>query len=124
MEVKDIINEGRPVEPHSFETDNEEIWYKIGVHDCYEDFCQNRIARSTKVSGEALIREMNFIHDFIKEYNGIPTISDAIEATRKQMVDKACKWLEENVEDYGDIDLSHNFDSYQMVKGFRKAMEE
>lgn len=29
MEVKDIINEGRPVEPYSFETDNEVTWYKI-----------------------------------------------------------------------------------------------
>ena len=82
--IQKIIDEGRPVEPYCFDIDNEETWYKIGVHDGYDY---------------------------------------AIKETRKQMIDKACKWLKENVDDYGDYDLSLYFDSDQMIKGFRKAME-
>ena len=30
---EEILAQGRPTEPHSFETDNEELWYKIGLYD-------------------------------------------------------------------------------------------
>lgn len=34
--IQKIIDEGRPVEPYCFDIDNEETWYKIGVHDGYD----------------------------------------------------------------------------------------
>lgn len=33
MTREEILNEKRPLEPYCFETDTEETWYKIGLHD-------------------------------------------------------------------------------------------
>lgn len=33
MTQEKIIKEGRPFEPNCFETDNEELWYQIGLYD-------------------------------------------------------------------------------------------
>lgn len=33
MTKEEIIKEGRPFEPNCFETDNEELWYEIGLYD-------------------------------------------------------------------------------------------
>lgn len=30
---REIINQGRPVEPNCFETDREEQWYKVGLYE-------------------------------------------------------------------------------------------
>ena len=32
MNREEIINQGRPTEPHCFETDREEQWYKVGLY--------------------------------------------------------------------------------------------
>lgn len=98
MEVKDIINEGRPVEPYSFETDNEVTWYKIGANDGYEyaleEFENNRLKACDNQTPEEAERESAFVVPFVKEHHRMPTFSDAIEETRRQMIDKACKWIE------------------------------
>ena len=33
MTRKEIINQGRPTEPHCFDTDREEQWYSLGLYD-------------------------------------------------------------------------------------------
>ena len=33
MTREEIINQGRPIEPHCFETDREEQWYSLGLYD-------------------------------------------------------------------------------------------
>ena len=33
MTREEIINQGRPIEPHCFETDIEEQWYNLGLYD-------------------------------------------------------------------------------------------
>lgn len=48
----------------------------------------------------------------------------------QQMIDKACKWLEENVGEYEDIYydvggfVSPDFNTEKFIKDFKKAMEE
>ena len=33
MTREEIINQGRPIEPHCFDTDREEQWYNLGLYD-------------------------------------------------------------------------------------------
>ncbi|MDY5632516.1 MAG: hypothetical protein SPF56_08525 [Bacteroidaceae bacterium] len=33
MTQEEIIRQGTPIEPHCFETDREEQWYKLGLYD-------------------------------------------------------------------------------------------
>lgn len=33
MTREEIIQQGAPVEPNSFETDREELWYKVGLYE-------------------------------------------------------------------------------------------
>ena len=138
MEVKDIIAKGRPSASVAHLPEFRYIW---GVHDGYEyaleEFVQNRIVRCNKISGEALIREMNFVHAFIKEHKCAPTISDAIEETRKQMIDKACKIYCDDLCESSRCGMCyHKYDHKAQVKNdfkysecetlkmFRKDMEE
>lgn len=128
MEVKDIINEGRPVEPYCFETDNEVTWYKIGANDGYayalEEFENNRLKACESQSEAEAERELNFAIKFFEEHHRQPTFSDAIEETRKQMIEKSIKWLDDNafryVETYGS-----NYEVFDtLLEDFKKAMEE
>lgn len=117
MEVKDIIKEVRPVEPYCFETDNEETWYKIGVHDCFDYFENNRLKACKSQTPEQTWREAEFVVPFVKKYHRQPTYSDAIEITRKQMIEKAIEWIRSNIRPYYS-DVKYKYDD------FCKAMEE
>lgn len=121
MEVKDITNEGRPVEPYSFETDNEVTWYKIGANDGYkyalEEFENNRLKACESQTEAESERELNFAIKFFEEHHRQPTFSDAIEITRKQMIEKAVKWIEYYNNNGGSL-----FDGWK--DDFQKAMEE
>jgi hypothetical protein len=140
MEVKDIIKEGRPAEFKfegkytfteivSLATDN---CYKTGVHDGYEyaleEFENNRIKACDNQTPEEAERESAFVVPFVKEHHRQPTFSDAIEGTRKQMIDKACKWLEQNVDKY--LYNTGGYEEYipkcgdKLFYDFKKAMEE
>lgn len=98
MEVKDIIAEGRPVKPSESTRHKTYTWYKIGVHDGYdyalEEFENNRLKACESQTEAESERESAFVVPFVKEHHRMPTFSDAIEVTRKQMIDKACKWIE------------------------------
>ena len=98
MDVKDIINEGRPVGLKgecTFEelaTELAEYNYKSGVHDGYdyalEEFENNRLKACESQTKAESERELNFAIKFFEEHHRQPTFSDAIEVTRKQMIDK------------------------------------
>lgn len=117
MEVKDIIKEGRPVEPYCFESDREETWYKIGIHDCFDYFEQNRLKACDNQTPQEAWREAEFVVPFVKEHHRTPTFSDAIEETRKQMIDKALEWIKTNIRPYYS-EVKYHYDD------FVKAMEE
>ena len=64
-------------------------------------------------------REAAFLDWFYENSGGTITHSDAIEWARKDLLDKACKWLEERVQ-CG----VHPQRAYGFAEEFRKAMEE
>ena len=64
-------------------------------------------------------RETAFVDWYLENGKGMPAYSDAIEWTRKEVINKACEWLKENVE--GGV---HPQSAYGFVDKFRKAMEE
>lgn len=108
MEVKDIIKEDRNEIVPSYEyrdyyredgsrlynSSREANWYKIGIHDCFEYFENNRLKACDNQTPEQAWRESEFVVPFVKEHHRTPTFSDAIEETRKQMIEKAIKWIE------------------------------
>ena len=64
-------------------------------------------------------RESAFAEWYHKNGNGTPTFSDAIEWARKEVIDRACEWLEEHL--YEEMfDLPFN----NWIELFKKAMEE
>ena len=77
-------------------------------------------------------RETAFAEWYHKNENGTPTFSDAIEWARKDLLDKACKWLKENARDYACATVRCPYGEEEeiicdvhpeIVEGFRKAME-
>ena len=63
--------------------------------------------------------ETAFVDWYLENGKGMPAYSDAIEWARKEVINKACEWLKENVE--GGV---HPQSAYGFVDKFRKAMEE
>ena len=63
--------------------------------------------------------ETAFMDWYLENGKGTPAYSDAIEWARKEVINKACEWLKENVE--GGV---HPQSAYGFVDKFRKAMEE
>lgn len=64
-------------------------------------------------------RKTAFVDWYLENGKGTLTYSDAIEWSRKEVINKACEWLKENVE--GGV---HPQSAYGFVDEFRKAMEE
>lgn len=85
----------------------------------YEQFEKNRLAACDNMTKEEAEREQEFTTDFIKKNNRIPTYSDAIEYGRKQMIEKACEWLN----NFYSEDR-HCFLVKEDIDAFIKAMEE
>lgn len=131
MEVKDIIAKGRPSASVAHLPEFRYIW---GVHDGYEyaleEFENNRLKACESQTEAESERELNFAIKFFKEHHRQPTFSDAIEVTRKQMIDKICKWIDDNAFEYvktetvGIMENYKRFDSEKMITDLIKAMEE
>ena len=64
-------------------------------------------------------RETAFVDWYLENGKGMPAYSDAIEWARKEVINRSCEWLKENVE--GGV---HPQSTYGFVDKFRKAMEE
>lgn len=125
MEVKDIIAKGRPSASVAHLPEFRYIW---GVHDGYdyalEEFENNRLKACESQTEAESERELNFAIKFFEEHHRQPTFSDAIEITRKQMIEKSIKWLDDNtfryVETYGS-----NYEVFDtLLENFKKAMEK
>lgn len=78
-------------------------------------------------------REVAFADWCNKNGKRAPTYSDAIEWARKDLLDKACKWLKENARDYACATVRCPYGEeeeiicdvhLEIVEDFRKAMEE
>ena len=74
-----------------------------------EEFKKNRLLACDNQTKEEAERESDFCEDFIKKNFRIPTISDAIEITRKTMIDKACEFISKHQCEYIDIDEFRNY---------------
>ena len=71
-------------------------------------------------------REIAFVDWYLKNGNGAPTFSDAIEWARKEVIEKACEWLGNYLMEIGYPDdwLRDSLNIKSGKERFRKAMEE
>ena len=71
-------------------------------------------------------RESAFAEWYHKNRNGTPTFSDAIEWARKEVIDKACEWLDNYLMEIGYPDdwLRDSLNIKSGKERFRKAMEK
>ena len=85
-----------------------------------------RLKKCDDMTEEEYNREISFVDWYLKNGNGSPTFSDAIEWARKDLLDKACEWFSTYLMEIGYPD-DWLRDSPNMESGkerFRKAMEE
>ena len=71
-------------------------------------------------------REVAFAEWYHKNGNGTPTFSDAIEWARKEVINKACEWLDNYLMEIGYPDdwLRDSLNIKSGKERFRKAMEK
>lgn len=71
-------------------------------------------------------RETAFADWYHKNGNGTPTFSDAIEWARKEVINKACEWLDNYLMEIGYPDdwLRDSLNIKSGKERFRKAMEK
>lgn len=144
MEVKDIIKEDRNKIVPSYEhrdyyredgsylynSNREANWYKLGILDCFDYFEHNRLKACDTQTPEEAERELNFVIKFFAEHHRQPTFSDAIEETRRQIIDKIVKWIDDNAFEYvetetvGIMENYKRFDSERMIADLIKVIEE
>ena len=141
MEVKDIIKEDRNKIIPSYEyrdyfrkdgsrrynSHREANWYKIGVLDCFDYFEDNRLKACGNQTPQEAWRESEFVVPFVKEHHRTPTFSDAIEVTRKQIIDKIGDWIEKHLYDEAYLFRDNEgtwVDTDLVVEDLKKAMEE
>ena len=58
-----------------------------------EQFEKERLKHCDELTAEQAQMESDFVVQHLKNFNRTPTFIDAIEYGRKQMIDKACEWL-------------------------------
>ena len=92
-----------------------------------------RLKKSDDMTQAEYDREVAFADWYHKHGEGTPTYSDAIEWAKKDLLDKACKWLKENARDYACATVRCPYGEeeeiicdvhLEIVEDFRKAMEE
>lgn len=103
--------------------------FKAGAKWQYEQFEKERLKHCDELTAEQAQMESDFVVQHLKNFNRRPTFIDAIEYGRRLMIDKACEWLESNVEKYiYNVTPYPDADFKARVGGkcweyFRKAME-
>ena len=79
-----------------------------------------RLKKSDSMTRTEYEREVAFAEWYLKNGKGTPTYSDAIEWTRRELIDKACEIVRNIINEYfGDGEQSCKIEDT-----FRKAMEE
>ena len=77
----------------------------------------------------------NFISDWNRTHTSSPSFQNAIEWARKITIEKACKWLEKELQEIAVDEVKENFleNNFNLIlksqvpvwlTNFRKAMEE
>lgn len=94
----------------------------------YEQFEKERLKHCDELTAEQAQIESDFVVQHLKNFNRTPTFIDAIEYGRKQMIDKACEYINNHwdkllVYEYNQFGGSV-FNRKKTVEQFRKAMEE
>ena len=87
---------------------------------------QVRLKKCDDMTEAEYNHETAFVDWYLENGKGTPTYSDAIEWARKEVINKACDWLDTYLMDIGYPD-DWMRDSPNMQSGeerFRKAMEE
>lgn len=97
--------------------------FSDGAEWMYKEFEKNRLVACDNQTEEEYERELEFVGEFLDKNHRIPTISDVIEITRKQMIQKACEWLKKNT--YSVFVKSCSlFDAVEeFVENFKQEME-
>jgi hypothetical protein len=85
----------------------------------YEQFENERLKNCDELTAEQAQMESDFVVQHLEKYNSTPTYSDAIEYGKKQVIDKACQWLN----NFYSEDR-HCFLVKEDIDAFIKAMEE
>lgn len=85
----------------------------------YEQFEKERLKHCDELTAEQAQMESDFVVQHLKNFNRTPTFIDAIEYGRKQMIEKACEWLN----NFYSEDR-HCFLVKEDIDAFIKAMEE
>ena len=78
-----------------------------------------RLKKCDNMTKEELERETAFLEQYVDGKGNMPSFSDAIEWARRELLDKACEWLKENVK-CG----MHPQSVYGFTDRFRRALEE
>lgn len=95
-EIQDSLNEG----------------FVEGAEWMQEQYENNRLSHCDNMTKEEAEREMEFVTSFIIQNDRIPTFSDCIEITRKEMIDKTFRWL---IRQYGDMAVATQY--FNSMKG-------
>lgn len=83
-----------------------------------EQFENERLKHCDELTAEQAQIESDFVVQHLKNFNRTPTFIDAIEYGRKQMIEKACEWLN----NFYNEDR-HCFLVKEDIDAFIKAME-
>lgn len=102
--------------------------FMAGANWRYEQFEKERLKHCDELTAEQAQIESDFVVQHLKNFNRTPTFIDAIEYGRKQMIDKACEYINNHwdkllVYEYNQFGGSV-FNRKKTVEQFRKAMEE
>lgn len=106
-------------------TSDREKAFKAGADWQYEQFekerlnFEPRLKHCDELTAEQAQMESDFVVQHLKNFNRTPTFIDAIEYGRKQMIEKACEWLN----NFYSEDR-HCFLVKEDIDAFIKAMEE
>ena len=118
---------GRRYEPTAYEA------YRVGAIEQKSIDEEVRLKKSDDMTQAEYDREVAFADWYHQNGEGTATYSDAIEWARKDLLDKACKWLKENARDYACATVRCPYGEeeeiicdvhLEIVEDFRKAMEE
>lgn len=106
---------------HSVERVSEIIEEKILEQKAIDE--EVRLKKCDDMTKAEYDREVAFADWYNKNGKGTPTYSDAIEWARKETIDNACQWLDNNASEYatfagGDLGVLK-----KITIDFRKAME-
>ena len=100
--------------------------YELGATEQKDIDEEVRLKKSDDMTEAEYNRETAFVDWYLKNGNGTPTYSDAIEWARKEVIEKACEWLGNYLMEIGYPDdwLRDSLNIKSGKERFRKVMEK